>query len=358
DTITVNVTINPRNDLPTANGDTDTVAEDSVDNPMDVLANDTIDPDTGETLTITSLSRPPNGTAAITGPGTGLTYTPDPDFSGVDTFTYTINDGTPGSDDTASVEVTVTNSNDPPNPIASNITTDEDTPGNSIIHHGDPDIGDTHTYAVTIPPDHGTALAASGGSATYTPTQDYHGPDSFTVTVTDSAQESDSVRIAVTVTPVNDPPAITGSPPTSVLENELYSFTPQAADVDAGDTLSFSIANMPGWAKFKTSTGTLSGVPGRPDVGIHTGIVITVMDSAGASASLPPFDITVVQAVMKGDVDDDGAVDLRDAIISSQVVQRVDVLVPIFKEADVNGDKVIGVAEIVYGIQVPAGLRP
>ena len=57
-----------------------------------MLGNDT-DPDTGTTLTITAVTQPTNGTVVITGGGTGVTYTPDANFAGTDTFTYTITDG-------------------------------------------------------------------------------------------------------------------------------------------------------------------------------------------------------------------------------------------------------------------------
>ena len=77
------------------------MAEDSGDNPITVLANDT-DPDTGDTRTITAITQGANGTVAITGAGTGLTYTPNAGFVGPDTFTYTITDGA-GATDTATV---------------------------------------------------------------------------------------------------------------------------------------------------------------------------------------------------------------------------------------------------------------
>ena len=78
-----------------------------------MLANDT-DPDPGDTRTITAVTPPANGTVAITGGGTGVIYTPNANFAGTDTFTYTITDAA-GLTDTATVTVTVTNvDNDAP----------------------------------------------------------------------------------------------------------------------------------------------------------------------------------------------------------------------------------------------------
>jgi subtilisin family serine protease len=70
---------------------------------IDVLANDT-DPD-GDTLSVTGVTQPANGTAAEN-PDNAVTYTPNAGFTGTDTFTYTIGDGRGGSD-TANVTVRV-----------------------------------------------------------------------------------------------------------------------------------------------------------------------------------------------------------------------------------------------------------
>jgi hypothetical protein len=94
---------------PTANNDTATTAEDTPVG-INALSND-VDPD-GDTLTITSITQPSNGTAAITGGGTGLSYSPNANFNGGDSFTYTISDGHATS--TATVAVTVTAVNDAP----------------------------------------------------------------------------------------------------------------------------------------------------------------------------------------------------------------------------------------------------
>ncbi len=79
----------------------------------------------------------------------------------------------------------------------------------------------------------------------------------------------------------------------NIYKNTDYSFTPTASDVDDGDVLTFSILNKPEWAAFDSTTGTLSGTPGADDIGSFDGIVISVADTAGATASLPVFSIIV-----------------------------------------------------------------
>ncbi len=91
----------------------------------------------------------------------------------------------------------------------------------------------------------------------------------------------------------NTAPVITGSPSTSVVMDELYSFTPSASDVD-GDSLTFSVSGKPGWLDFDTGTGELAGTPTLANVGSYPGIVVSVSDGS-LSSSLPQFTVNVIQ---------------------------------------------------------------
>ena len=91
---------------------------------------------------------------------------------------------------------------------------------------------------------------------------------------------------------VNHAPTISGSPSGSVQVDEVFSFVPTEAEQD-GDTLRFSMQNMPGWASFDTGTGELSGQPVNADLGNYANLVISVSDGQ-ASSSLPGFSIDVV----------------------------------------------------------------
>ena len=105
------ITVTPVNDDPVASRDSATVAEDSGANAIDVLANDTLGPDVGETLTVTAVTQGAHGTVAVT--ATGVSYAPAANYFGPDSFTYTIGDGNGGSA-TGTVNVTVTPVNDDP----------------------------------------------------------------------------------------------------------------------------------------------------------------------------------------------------------------------------------------------------
>jgi hypothetical protein len=90
----------------------------------------------------------------------------------------------------------------------------------------------------------------------------------------------------------NSPPVIAGTPPANVVAGQNYTFTPTASDAD-GDTLSFTIVNMPGWASFSSSTGQLTGTPTPSGVGAYANIQISVSDGQ-TSTALPAFSINVL----------------------------------------------------------------
>ena len=102
---------------PTAGDDTlSAVAEDSggrIIAAPTLLGNDTVAPDTGETLVIASVSNAVGGIVVLNGDGS-VTFTPAANFNGPASFDYVVNDGTPGSNDTGHVTFNVTPVNDAP----------------------------------------------------------------------------------------------------------------------------------------------------------------------------------------------------------------------------------------------------
>jgi hypothetical protein len=115
------------------------------------------------------------------------------------------------------------------------------------------------------------------------------------IRVTDSygyAELAFSVKV-LGLPPKNAPPTISGKAPTSVPVETAYNFTPIAADPER-QALTFGINNKPSWVKFNAASGSLSGTPGAADVGSYANVRISVSDGQ-ASASLPPFTVTVNQ---------------------------------------------------------------
>jgi len=99
---TVTITVNPVNDAPVAQDDSENTFENTLV-VIDVLANDS-DVD-GDALNIQSFTQGSNGSVVDNGDKT-LSYTPNADFTGADSFTYQIDDGSE-LNDTATVNVTV-----------------------------------------------------------------------------------------------------------------------------------------------------------------------------------------------------------------------------------------------------------
>ncbi|MGV0599578.1 Ig-like domain-containing protein [Mycolicibacterium pulveris] len=283
-TVTVTVTVNPVNDVPEAVDDFVTVAEDSGATVIDVLDNDT-DLD-GDDLSVIAVGSAANGTATLT--DGVITYTPNADFYGTDSFSYTISDGMGGTA-TATVTVTVTAEQDPPAPADDMYTTDEDTPLNIPapgVLGNDVDVdGDDLSVQLAQQPLHGTVSLNEDGSFTYTPTSDFHGVDSFVYTVTDGNGGTATATVYVTVNPVNDAPvavddAVTvdedsGASVIDVLGNDT--------DVD-GDALSVTTVSSAG-------NGTVTLIDGvityTPDTDFHgtDSFTYTVSDGNGGTAT-------------------------------------------------------------------------
>lgn len=101
----------------------------------------------------------------------------------------------------------------------------------------------------------------------------------------------ESDKSSAPATGANSAPTIQGSPSTSVLAGQAYSFQPSASDAD-GDSLTFSVTNLPAWASFNQSTGRISGTPDAADIATYSNIRVTVSDGE-ASASTGSFAITV-----------------------------------------------------------------
>ena len=89
----------------------------------------------------------------------------------------------------------------------------------------------------------------------------------------------------------NAAPTISGSPASTVVAGQAYSFQPAATDPN-GDQLTFSVTNLPGWATFNASNGSVSGTPTAAQVGAYSNITISVSDGT-ANAALAAFSITV-----------------------------------------------------------------
>ncbi len=203
---TVTVHVGAAGDPPVATDDGATTAEDTATT-IAVLGNDT-DPD-ADPLTTTGVTDPPHGSAAIQGNGSVL-YTPDANYSGPDSFDYTVSDGTGGSD-VGTVSVTVTPVNDAPTAAPKSATTTS--PNAVTVTMTGTDVETCNlTFQVVQGPLNGslstiTNAACVAGSpnadsatVTYTPNAGFVGNEQFTYRTSDGTTTSGTVAVTITVT--------------------------------------------------------------------------------------------------------------------------------------------------------------
>jgi hypothetical protein len=137
-------------------------------------------------------------------------------------------------------------------------------------------------------------FSTSTGAVTGTPSSSNVGTFSnIVISVSDGQASAALPTFSIVVTSSAPPgsPTISGTPATQVTAGQAYSFTPSASG-PSGTSLTFSVQNLPAWATFSASTGSLTGTPSSSNVGTFSSIVISVSDGQ-ASASLPSFSIQV-----------------------------------------------------------------
>ena len=211
---TVSITITPVNDPPTANDDAATVVEDGAEVVINALANDTSAPE-AETLSATLLIGPAGGTLRVGAEGRQFFYTPNANFCGSDSFTYTLSDGNGGTD-VGTVRITVTCEQDMPQVVADTFTIPEDSVNavlDVLANDINVDAGETLTIDRSgcrpTPPGNLT-VAADRSHLLFTPARDFSGVVTFECNISDGfffgVINSPSGVVTVNVTPVNDAP--------------------------------------------------------------------------------------------------------------------------------------------------------
>ena len=149
----------------------------------------------------------------------GTTITPNAGFAGTLSVGVTVNDGAVDSDPFAAT-VSVTAVNDPPVITGSNpVSVAEDNAitiqlANLIVT--DTDNSYPTGFTLTVLP--GANYTATGNSIL--PSQDFTGTLSVGVFVNDGGANSNTFQLPVTVTPVNDPPQITGQQAITIAEDQ------------------------------------------------------------------------------------------------------------------------------------------
>jgi gliding motility-associated-like protein len=281
DSAVVYINVTPVNDTPTISQPPVTLPEDSVI----TFCPTTFDVDANDTLTVSLCGGPFNGTA--TSNDTCITYTPSPNFNGLDSICVIVCDQL-GACDTQIVAITVTPVNDAPIVQNDTTTTPEETPVAVVVLTNDSDVDgpmNPGSVTVTTAPINGTTTVnTTTGVVTYTPNANFNGLDSFTYVVCDNGTPlpalCDSSVVYIYVTPVNDTPTVS-QPPVTLPEDSLITFCPTAFDNDNGDSLTVNICGGPFNGTATSNDTCITYIPSPNFNGLDS-ICVIVCDQLGA----------------------------------------------------------------------------
>ena len=304
DTATITIVVAAVNDAPEADSASKTTAEDtpvSVDTAPLISDVDDAD-DSNLEVTVEADGRPSHGSVSVS--GHTITYTPDTDYNGSDSFVYTVTDDM-GLDATATVTIAVTPENDAPDAKNDTAVTNEDTPISIDVLSNDVDV-DTDTDLNVVPqgpisigtlgtPSHGS-VRIEAGEIVYTPDENYNGTDSFTYYATDGLLSAQAT-VTITIGQVNDnPAAVDDTAKTNDGDSVSISVLKNDTDVDAvtglNDDKRHSLADIrsiTGVSKPASGTAVISGktivyTAGATFTGTDT-FTYTISDGHGGSAT-------------------------------------------------------------------------
>ncbi len=293
-TVTVSVGLQPVNDPPNAVADTfSDINRGSTGNVLEVLDNDTISPDENETLRIISVGTTSHGgTVTIASGGSYIQYTPAANFSGTETFNYTISDRTTGGlTSTATVTVNVSALSTGTHTF----TVLEDAAATSFdVLTGDraanPDEASISLQSIVSTSHGGTALITSDGQVQYKPAANFFGTETVVYTILSGDGDTGTGTITFNVDGVNDPPVAVddsfsvgksgGAKTLSVLDNDTIG-------VDTNETLtieSINTANLTGTVTISSDKLSLVYTPNGTFTGNET-FTYQIADGNGGQAT-------------------------------------------------------------------------
>ncbi|HEY8933912.1 MAG TPA: tandem-95 repeat protein, partial [Cyclobacteriaceae bacterium] len=262
-TATISITVNAVNDVPVANDDA-TSTDENVVVTLNVVTNDTdvdgtvnaasVDLDTG-TSGIQNSKTTGQGKYTVDGSGV-VTYTPALNFVGMATLSYTVNDNSGGTSNSATISITVDFVNQAPVAHDDAATTNEDVAVTIDVTANDDNDGLFDLSSVDLDPstagiqstlstaDGDYSVNTSTGIVTYTPTTNFNGTTSITYTVKDNlGLGSNAANITITVTPVNDPPVAVNDA-ASTNENVTVSLNVTTNDSDIDGSINVATVDL------------------------------------------------------------------------------------------------------------------
>jgi PKD repeat protein len=207
-------------------------------------------------LTFSLTTNPQNGTASLE--GANVIYNPNANFNGSDTFNYNAS-STNGTSNLGTITITVTPVDDAPSTYDIETTTDEDTSVDITFTYDEVD-NDQVTFTVVNNPSNGSVTIANN-VATYTPTADWNGTDTFNFEIQDSSSKSiiNQATATIVVNAVNDAP-VCFSTTASVDYGSTVTINMNCTDIDSS-SLTYIISTNPTNGTVSTSSNVASYTP-------------------------------------------------------------------------------------------------
>ena len=297
---TVFVNVSAENTAPVANDDYDTTNKNEAVI-VEVTSNDS-DPDGSlDKTSVTVVSGPSNGSTLVNSVTGDIEYTPNLDFVGLDTFTYTVEDNEGLASNVATVYINVLQPNLKPQANNDLATTEFNTNVDIDLAVNDNDLDgslDLSSITIEAEPSNGAVTIKTDGFVEYAPNLDFSGADTFLYSIKDN--EGEGSNIASVFVTVNPP--IPNEAPIAINDNETLAFNnPEDIDVAENDSdpdgsldlESIVIEQNPsnGTATVKTG-GEINYAPNLDYVGSDT-FLYSIKDDEGATSNIATVFVTV-----------------------------------------------------------------
>ena len=336
---TVTVAVADLEDPPEAADDQVSAQEDQASTILaaDLLANDH-DPD-GDTLSIAAVGDAVNGAVVLDQAGNAV-FTPDAEFSGTASFSYTVSDGRGGTS-SATVAIQVAAVNDAPVAVTDGVATIEDTPftiDSSALLGNDLDIDSIGLSISAVQASAGGQVELDAdGKVLFTPEADFTGNAAFTYTVSDGDGGTASGSVTVSVSAVNDAPTALGDTVQAVEDTALTISAAAllANDSDAeGDAISLiAVQGAVGGAAVLDGNGDVLFTLAADFAG-SAGFAYVAQDANGATSTAQ----VTVQVAGTNDAPTAGADALSAVEDAALTISAAELLA---NDADIDGDTLV-----------------
>ena len=224
--------------------------------------------------------------------------------------------------------------NDPPIADSKSYEIDEDNSAAIILSGSDIEY-DPLSFIIYSSPENGI-IQEDGNLLTYQPNENFNGSDSFTYKTSDGDASSELATISILVNPINDAPVLSVLDSQSINEDDTFSLTLLANDVD-GDELTYSVSTNDESASYEVS-GDLITVTPATDMYGEIEVFIAVSD--GTLTDESSFMLTVIAQPDPPEL----------VAISTQEINEDENLIIFLSASDVDGDELF-----FYGSSILSG---